>query len=193
MPASGGARVRRIPVPAVFLRQAHPFYEVDVWLADHGGTPVSIQPQAAVGLRNVNFKLVQNSTYDYDATNNVCVQIESEELHQIDEGRVLPKLDRQGDDLLDGRTMAKREQRHPRALGRKLDAIGRGQVQCEGDGNLDLVVNAEDLAEWETFATTGGGLSSWYDLNLDGLTDATDKARSEENLGQRCRRGRMPR
>lgn len=154
-----------------------------VWWADHGGTPVSIQPQAAVGLRNVNLKLVQNSTYDYDAINNVCVQIESEQLYQIDEGRILPKLDRKGDDLLDGRTMTKREQRHHRALVRKLDAIGRGQVQCEGDGNLDLVVNAQDLAEWETFATTGGGLSSWCDFNLDGLTDATDKARIEENLG----------
>jgi len=47
------------------------------------------------------------------------------------------------------------------------------------------VVNATDLREWASYANSTG-LSSVYDFNLDGLTDALDKAVITGNIGLDC-------
>jgi hypothetical protein len=54
-----------------------------------------------------------------------------------------------------------------------------------GDGNIDFVVNAEDLANWRFYSHAGS--SSVFDLNLDGLTSGADQTIIEDHLGLDCR------
>ena len=59
-------------------------------------------------------------------------------------------------------------------------------TKCAGDGNLDLLVDGNDLAGWQGFSKKGGK-SSWYDLNYDGLTDARDWDIILKNFWRRCK------
>ena len=71
-----------------------------------------------------------------------------------------------------------------------------GRLYC----GLDILEFAKiqmfrkDIDEWEKFTVTtgkttpnGGGQSSWYDFNYDGLTNADDKAIIETNMGKSCK------
>jgi hypothetical protein len=48
------------------------------------------------------------------------------------------------------------------------------------------VVNALDEADWADFAALSLGESSWFDIDLDGFTDATDLAIIAANQGITC-------
>jgi hypothetical protein len=56
------------------------------------------------------------------------------------------------------------------ALNRLLDS----EAPCRGDGNLDGIVDLADVDQLNYWATVTGSKSSWYDFNLDGLTDQKD-------------------
>lgn len=155
-----------------------------------------IVPQRNLGIRDVNYKLVQNFTKDFDATTNACVDTESEEFYLINQDAPVPKLDRDGDDLLaangvDGLT--KDQQRSYRTLTRQLGRLLKSNVLCQADGNRDGVVDKKDLQEWETFSKLNGGGSSWYDftgpenLGPDGLTDSYDLTFIQKYIGKPCR------
>lgn len=165
--------------------------DVQVWLTDNGRASevVQIQPQAAIGARNAHYKIVRNYTKDYDASTNACVDRQTEEFYKINEAAPIPKLDKEGDDLLangvEGLTDI--EKSNYNALKNRLAAIGKTDVKCPGDGNLDGVVDQKDLAEWEKFSKMNGGLSSWYDFNLDGLTNESDYQIIQANMGRRCK------
>ena len=58
-------------------------------------------------------------------------------------------------------------------------------IVCPGDGNIDGVVDASDLENWASYASSAG-LSSVYDFNLDGLTDALDESIILKNMGLDC-------
>jgi len=45
---------------------------------------------------------------------------------------------------------------------------------CVGDGNLDGVVDQQDIDQFNYWANVTSSNSSWYDLNLDGLTNQAD-------------------
>ncbi|MDP5361065.1 MAG: hypothetical protein NWP79_02805, partial [Paracoccaceae bacterium] len=55
-------------------------------------------------------------------------------------------------------------------------------IDCPGDGSIDGVVDDTDLQEWEKFAKATG-LSSVYDLNLDGLDLIADIRPIYDNYG----------
>ena len=57
--------------------------------------------------------------------------------------------------------------------------------RCPGDGNIDLVVDQKDLNDWR-FYSESYGLSSVYDFNLDGLTNAEDELFIKKHLGLNC-------
>ena len=78
------------------------------------------------------------------------------------------------------------QQRHYDALSSELEALLASQLTCTGDGNIDLVVDDLDLQDWQVYAD-GGGASSWYDVDLDGLTNEKDRLLIERNLGTDCR------
>ena len=56
---------------------------------------------------------------------------------------------------------------------------------CPGDGDEDKKVNDRDVANWLHF-NQHNGLSSWYDFNYDGLTNAADLAVIAQHLGTNC-------
>ncbi|TAL45504.1 MAG: arylsulfatase [Methylovulum sp.] len=146
---------------------------------------VTIQPQSSVGIRNINYKLVRNIIKDYDATTDACVDTQVDEFYEINENVPLPKLDKSGTDLLDG-TLTAIQNDNYQSLLRKLKQLQNSVVQCEGDGNLDLVVDNKDIAGWQYFQEHGGK-SSWYDINLDGLTNADDLTIIQQNFGKSCK------
>jgi Sulfatase len=166
---------------------------VNTWLADHGQPTLTISPQAADAIRNVHYKLVRNYTKDYDPTTNGCVDTQTDELYEIDERVPLPKLDLEADNLLDGRALTGTQQRMYVALLTQLDAINASASQCTGDGNLDRVVDTEDVLGWARFSELNGGKSSWFDFNLDGVTDGADLAVISDNYGAQCPIGRWAR
>ena len=58
-------------------------------------------------------------------------------------------------------------------------------IDINRDGNLDLLVNSLDISNYKTFSRMGNG-SSWYDINLDGLTNNSDLSIINQNKGINC-------
>ena len=159
--------------------------QVNAFLAGEGQPTFNISPLTAVGIRNRRYKIVQNFQKAYVSQDQPCVDTTTTEFYEINEAVPVPRLDREGTELpLDALT--RRQQRNYDALSAKLAAILASQPACPGDGNGDLVVNDADLANWSGYAQSPG-LSSVYDINLDGLTDEDDQAIIEQNLGLNCR------
>jgi hypothetical protein len=162
--------------------------EVNVFLAQHtppGQTPTrySLQPLSAVAIRNDHYKVVRNSLQDYDPTSNSCVPTQTDEFYQINEAVPVPMLDRENADLKAQGPLTPLQQANYDALSQQLNAILASQAACPGDGNIDGVVNGLDRADWAFFAALAKGQSSWYDFNLDGLTDSADLQIILNNLG----------
>ena len=156
-------------------------------------TPITILPLTSVAIRNAGYKLVRNSVNNYDAGSNACVESQTDEFYQINENAPLPLLDTQGSNLLVNGSPSSLNQLqldNYNYLEGTLAAYKNSVVPCHGDGNLDLLVNLKDVANWATF--TANGLSSWYDINLDGLTNAADRALIRANLGMDCKTSGAP-
>ncbi len=83
------------------------------------------------------------------------------------------------------------EEKNYKELAKHLTAILDSQPPCPGDGNIDGAVNGHDLADYNALRTFAQGGSSWYDFNLDGLTDSTDLAVIQQYLGTKCMVGRF--
>jgi hypothetical protein len=172
-----------VPIPAEGFKHC---CEVQQWLAEQNPPqPVlTVVPQSGVAVRNTNYKLVRNNTKDYDPIANACVDIESDELYEINQDRPLPQLDTVEAQLVQPFTAD--QQANYDALSEQLVAILASQPPCPGDGNGDGVVNIQDISDFNAMQTRSGGRSSWYDLNLDGLTDDADLEIVQQNLGSNC-------
>jgi len=164
-----------------------------------------IVARAGWSTRNDNYKLnrllVENCTGGDGPTEEVV----SWEFYQVNQNPTLPRIDRPSgqneNDLLAG-TLSQAEQQNCAALFNEMETVlnsvigdntaANGQVYCLGDGTLDAIVNDEDRACVEKFATeaTGGsepGQSSWCDMDFDGKTDDNDLSIVDENFGKDCR------
>ena len=162
--------------------------EVAAWQHDHPDPEMpqmvtNIFPLAAKAIRNNDFKLVINSYEAYDSASNSCVPSSSTEFYEINEKVPTPKLDNAGDDLLTNQPkLTPRQQKNFAALSQELNALLASQPACPGDINLDGVVNYLDIAEWGKYQALTG-LSSWADINQDGMTDDADLAIILQNQG----------
>jgi len=144
-----------------------------------------ISPLEAVGIRNRTYKIVQNSWPAFVSQAEPCVDTTTTEFYEIDEAIPLPKLDDAGKELpLDALTPV--QQQNYDALSAQLAALLASEPECPGDGNIDLVVDQRDLDDWR-FYEQSTGLSSVYDLDIDGLTNAADEDIILQNLGRDCR------
>jgi hypothetical protein len=158
---------------------------VNAYLASQGQSLPAIAPDSSIAIRNDRYKIVQNTTYLYVSQAQPCVQTQAVEFYEISEAVPIPKLDREGSQLPLG-SLTPDQQRNYDQLSAELGALLASAPVCPGDGNIDSVVNQQDLADWAFFSQSWG-LSSVYDLNFDGLTDAADRSIIEQNLGRVCR------
>ncbi|SDB09949.1 Sulfatase [Pseudidiomarina indica] len=152
-----------------------------------GEPALTLFPEQQFTLRDGEYKLVRL------ARPNCQTQglVHTEELYEVNESANPQelKLDREDANLLaNGEAQLNAEQlARLTTLRSSLDELLATAISCPGDGNGDLLVNQTDLDEWEYWAAPERGKSSWYDLNLDGVTDLADKAIIEDNLGNDCR------
>ena len=161
---------------------------VNTYLEATGETAVDLFPERQLAFRDGEFKLVRLTTLDCASGD----MIDSEEFYAVNES-IEPgslQLDREEDDLLanDGEANLTAEQQvHLSTLREQLNTLLASAIDCPGDGTGDLVVNQDDLDGWSYWADPSRGKSSWFDLNLDGLTDNADRAIIEANMGSDCR------
>lgn len=158
---------------------------------------LKILPAASWAVRNDRFKLVQKEVSDCSTPGFPEKTVT--EFYAIDELPVLPRLDRPdgetfANNLLpngaDPSTLPLVEKKNFFDLMSTLQAIFASEVPCPGDGNLDKIVDAQDLANWAYFRNLANGQSSWYDFSIDGvydgLTDDRDLMVIQQNLGTNC-------
>ena len=127
---------------------------------------------------------MQNSLKAYVSQAQPYVDVTTTEFYAINEAVPSPKLDKEGAELpLDNLTPE--QQRNYNALSAQLATLLASQPACPGDGNIDLVVDQKDLDDWR-FYSESYGLSSVYDFNLDGLTNAEDELFIKKHLGLNC-------
>ena len=178
----------------------------DVQAANLYSGGVQIFPNKQAATRNDNYKLVQITAPNCA---NAGQETTTNSFYSINENPINPLID--NDDLcafpgcpagLKGIALLNYKQ-----LLASQKATLASQPACPGDGNEDMLVNAEDLALYSFYSaysgylpsgntiglsyadidlTTTGGLSSWYDFNVDGLTDSADRAIITANLNKNC-------
>ncbi|MCO4321556.1 sulfatase-like hydrolase/transferase [Aliidiomarina quisquiliarum] len=162
---------------------------VNDWLAAEGKAPTELFPTEQRAIRSAGHKLLRVSTLNC-ATNTL---VSKEEFYEINESPYTSqlKLDRAESDLLAlfaENQLTAVQQQQLSFLRNELDSLLATQVSCPGDGNGDLLVDNTDIEQWAYWSDPeqGGGLSSWYDLNHDGLTNELDKEIIMANLGNIC-------
>jgi hypothetical protein len=153
---------------------------------------VNLLPDAAFATRNNDYKLIRlkmnECSHTPDATYN--------EFYSINERPIVPRIDDPQLALCDDNP-ADNKPHCPgnltpdqlniyNSLTTSMDNILESQPPCPGDGNEDLMVNDEDLINWQFFSMFNGGGSSWYDFNFDGKTDEQDEAVIQQHLGTNC-------
>lgn len=164
---------------------------VNTYLESQNQPVTVLFPQHQSALRNEDYKLVRLRRMDC-ATDTL---VDTEEFYEVNESTnpAELKLDREELNLLAGSTpgqLTSTQQANYTVLRDELSDLLASGTECPGDGNGDLLVNATDLEQWAHWAAPdqGGGYSSWYDFNHDGLTDQQDKAIIEDNMGNDCGR-----
>jgi len=168
---------------------------------ENGSDPLGIVPDSQKAVRNDFYKMVQIDQPNCAAqpVNDVYPDVKLVELYQIDEAVPVPQLDKEGtalcaDTLADGvytqncpgKLATQQQLTNFNALSSTLVAILKSEVSCAGDGNLDKVVNQQDINNWTLFSQNTLSTSSWYDFAHDGTTGNSDLQIIQANLGKRC-------
>lgn len=153
---------------------------------------LEILADVSASVRNDAYKLIENQQADCSGSGETTTTYE---FYRIDEDVPLPLLDREGEDLLTSSTLPPQgldteEEAVFDQLYAELRSVLDSQVDCPGDGNQDLLVNQDDLEQWEFFSGfTGEQASSWYDFNHDAVTNELDRQVIEDHFGADCRGG----
>lgn len=157
--------------------------DVNAYLVAQGGSAVDLLPSSQRAIRNASYKLVQKETLSC-ATGQLEV---TDEFYEVDEATPVPRIDYAIYDLLTQPALTPEQEQNYTALKSDMARLRDSHVQCPGDGNLDLVVDARDIEGWTRFSRENGGRSSWYDFNFDGLTNEADLEIIHANMGRDCR------
>src|SRR5690606_2921521 len=145
-----------------------------------GEEAVDIMPDSQRAMRNEFYKLVRIERLDCSTG-----QMQStDEFYPVNQATPIPKLDNAPSNLLTHAAMTPEQQQNYEALKTELQQLVDSRILCPGDGNLDLLVDATDVQNYERFSTQNGGNSSWYDFNHDGLTNEADLAIINQNMGK---------
>lgn len=162
--------------------------DVNQALHDAGRPLLTILPEISIAVRNDRFKLVRNSTQNFNTTTREVETDVVDELYEIDQAVPKPLLDTPDRNLLVTAPTTENQAIYD-DLRETMAKILASEPDCPGDGNKDGVVNAKDLANWREIAN-GWGLSSVYDFIvdgvLDGVTNNTDETIIQNNLNTNC-------
>ncbi|HEY0339886.1 MAG TPA: hypothetical protein VGC34_03690, partial [Steroidobacteraceae bacterium] len=148
------------------------------------GQPLTANaPEITLAVRNDTYKLVRNTLQTYDPAMDTGGPVTANEFYQINEAVPTPMIDTAGLNLIpSSSSWSSTVSANYTDLQSKLDSILASQPACPGDGNIDTSVSALDVSNWQALALTWG-LSSVYDINLDGVTDNADLAIINGNMG----------
>ena len=190
----------------------HNCCQVQAYRLADGGKTTTFLPVATKAVTDGTYKLVRQTrnecepamgsagdptVYRYSTTSFSIL----DEFYRIDAAKPNPTLDKENTELapiaaprLDVTALNGEQQQAYAKLAAEMDqhdAVASynqayDSVNCPGDGNRDLVVDAKDLANWEELSRINGGQSSWYDFNHDGKTDEADRLIIRNNMGRTC-------
>jgi len=161
---------------------------VNEYLASTGQAPVDILAETQAAVRNDAYKLLRFEEPNCASGGTLEPRFE---LYRLDATAAAPaaNLDNfAAEDLLargEGELTSVAKANYEQ-LTVQLNKALAGEPDCLGDGNMDYVVDDEDLDAWAFWVEKTGGQSSWYDFNLDGLTDEADRQIIADNLGVAC-------
>ena len=147
--------------------------QVNQALFKAGQTQITINPEISTGIRNANYKIVQNTVQTYDSIADSCSSVLTNEFYEVDQATPVPKLDDEQLNLLLQPLNASLQATYD-GLQVQLNSILASQPACPGDGNIDGTVNSQDAAEWQRIVSKWSG-SSVFDFNFDGVTDTLDQ------------------
>jgi len=170
-------------VPAEGLQRC---CNVNAFLDARDQATFAISPDSSAAIRNDRYKIVQNTTMDYQSQETQCVETVSTEFYEINQAVPLPLLDN-AERALPLDALTPEQAANYDALQTELTAMLALAPDCPGDGNIDSLVNQADLDGWARYSAAPGR-SSTYDFNLDGLTDAADREIILAHLGRDCRK-----
>ncbi len=140
-------------------------------------TNLTILPTSVWAVRNDRYKLVKSEYASCDASLNPY------EFYDLTPTLTNPLgLDNSAGNLLASGQLTSQERANLDELKAVLDGILHSEPACPGDGNLDKVVDIDDIkgvnANW--------GKPSVFDVNNDGTTDQSDLQAVLANYGDIC-------
>lgn len=150
---------------------------------------INIMPETSMAIRDDRYKLVRNISQIYEPVTDSIEPLTIDELYEVNQAAPVPLLDTPDRNLLPSQD-AEIQTIYADLKG-KLESMLASDPYCPGDGNMDGVVNGEDLENWGRIAHAWG-LSSVYDFVVDGfrdgLTNNADADVIQNNLGKTCER-----
>ena len=157
-------------------------WQVNQALYKSGKPQITILPEVSTAIRNDTYKLVQNQVQTYvPSTDSNTVAI-TNELYSINQNPTLPALDNpRSVNQLDPNSSSSVMAIYNSLL-TQLNSVLASEPACPGDGNMDGVVNFQDLSLWQQIAAAWAQ-SSTYDFNFDGLTNSLDQTIIQQHQG----------
>jgi len=159
-------------------------WTVNQFLHGLGESPLAVLSTAQQAAATETYKYVVTSWVDFDPQSNGPKTVEIDELFLIKDANGDPLIDRESLNLLAQDTLTDDASLALEVLRGDLQqyqALGNWNPE---DGNRDGVVNTLDLALAEQ-GTISWGLSSFYDVNQDGLTNAEDLRAIEQAIARK--------
>ncbi len=156
----------------------------------------TVMPDQSVAVREERYKLVRNTFKRFDPAKGIHDEVEYE-LYEVDQAKPAPLLDEAGMSKINldgtpkpgwttGDDLAYKD------LKGRLDRLMLSAVVCEGDGNIDGIVDKADLDNWNRIYS-GWSQSSVYDFvgaapgsPPDSHTNGPDQDVVSLQLGKTC-------
>lgn len=142
---------------------------------------MKVLPTAQAGAATESHKYVETSWVDFDPASNGPKTIEVDELFLIKDANGDPLIDLESLNLLETRTLTQDASLALEVLQGNLARYRALDTWASEDGNRDGRVDDRDLA-LATEVASNWGLSSFYDVNRDGLTNAEDLRAIEQAI-----------
>ena len=179
------------PIPSSYPNGFSSCCQVNQYLYSKSpSSVVAVLPDNSYAVRNKDYKLVQQTTTNYDPNNPTlgasCLTQTVDEFYKVNELPVTlvppqsPALDRPTGNLANNllssgaSSLTYVQNKNYQELQKELTHVIGSAQPCPGDANLDGLINSKDYLEQIKWIGITGGSSTWWDMNQDGLTNDID-------------------